>query len=67
MTTILVIFILTKLLERFIERFWMAHPAKSLIILSVALLYAIHSHNSELILEVVYIAITAINDDTYLG
>lgn len=67
MMTILTTFILIKVLEKHIEKLLITLPGLTTIALCVILLYAIYSHDAGLFLEVTYIWLTAICDDTFTG
>ena len=67
MMTILAIFILLKVLEMRIGALLETSHRLTTIVLCVTLLYAIYSHDAGLFLEVTYIWLTAIYDDTFTG
>ena len=67
MTSILATFTLLKVLEKHIVELLRTSHCLTTILLCATLLYAVYSHNAGLFLEITYIWLTAIYDDTFTG
>ena len=67
MTSILATFVLLKVLEKHIAELLKTSHCFTTILLCAILLYAVYSHDAGLFLEITYIWLTAIYDDTFTG